>query len=164
MPQTPTEKLKFIQIVIDYRKQGYRGEGCPYDWFYSLYEEYKHTKTNNPKYIKVYKDIGYDISNPYILVEEGKELRYHNNSNMSIICEAPIIDADLLWQNGNQAKTLGYLDYRELTENDYIDWMYKQAMLYYQKDVLPMLNERAQDELLKATKQQFSYNYFRLKD
>ena len=160
---TRDEKLEFIYSVpsklamTDHR-------GCESDWFIETYRTDNDYKSvyDNPKYIKIKFN---DTVQDGILVlwyEDENSCRYWLYGRANVICDSNKIKNELLWFNGRKSESLGKITYEEASEDDLIDWMYYIALMYYDRDIKPMLEKKQIQKDKKDFESCFAKNYFKL--
>lgn len=161
---TPEQKIFFIKYIVEKRTQGYMNAGCESDWFYDNFKTHKNIITKNPKYIKISSlQNNLEYIRPAILIsEKATELKYSVCGITTYICENQTLSSLYLWENGAKKKTFGKLYIKEISENEYIDWMYGIAKSYFENDIEPVLKEQENREILNNKKLTFSLEYFKL--
>lgn len=160
---TKEGKLKFINS-IPFKLAMTDHKGCDPDWFTQTYYKYKNyeSKNGNPKYIKIVNN-GTPWDTIFMLrKEDDSSCCYWFTGRGSIICDSSVIEDKFLWFNGNKNISLGKITYKESTEDELIDWMYKIAFVYYTRDIQPMEQERLKEQEKKEFKSSFVKNYFKL--
>lgn len=141
------EKLNIIKEVVEKRKEGYMARGCPANWFYSIYEKYNQIQSKNfPKYIVIApNEEQLEHWRVCMLTSYEREIRYNDLTGTSYIYghfdERDYIQdlqkngfkKELLWRNGYLEETFGKLSVKIITEEEYVEGMYKEAVIIKKK-------------------------------